>query len=129
MEFAAVYAAVLDAYARLAHAVDHREPEMHVALFTSDCVVELPGRDRIVGRDALLESRRAVAGPSMRHHVTNVIVDVGADGSSADASASVYVIHGSDRPNSEAMWRTHFRMDHEGWRIHRHRVVIDPVGQ
>jgi 3-phenylpropionate/cinnamic acid dioxygenase small subunit len=123
---------IRDTIARYAHLVDGGRFDELVALFTEDAVLEAGDQPPAHGRAALAAFLRgtgdrlaaAAHGPPLiRHHVSNVVVDVTG---TAAASARSYFLAVTERgPDHWGRYRDELALSGERWLFTRRQVRVD----
>ena len=111
--------------ARYNHAIDSGDAEAWAGTFVADGVFQLAGRDPVVGREALCEFARGLAPSSMRHFVSNLLVDVDAGGETATLRAYLALIRDHGIAMTGAYKDTLRKVDGE-WGFVRRLFTSDP---
>jgi hypothetical protein len=106
----------------------------------ANCVVASPAdRVGVTGADNVValfrQSTRLypdTGTPKTKHVMTNIIVDVAADGRSAAARSQYTVMQGTDtlplQPIVAGRYHDEFRRDGEAWSFARRNILVDFVG-
>lgn len=118
---------IQDLYARYNHAADHAAGSDWVATFTRDGVFGIPGRDPVVGVDALLAVGNAFKPGTMRHVTSNLVLEPTANGAIGRA---YLVLHSVGGGNPSTIARTGEYEDvlvkgAGGWRFAKRDVTFD----
>jgi hypothetical protein len=124
--------AIRDLVARYAHAADRGHFVELANLFAEDGVLEIAGRDPLVGRGAIVDAltgvgvelKSATAVPLIRHHVSSLAIEV--DGP-AEARAWSYFFAVTERgPDHWGRYSDRIVRDGTGhWRFAHRRVRTD----
>lgn len=126
---------IRDTIARYAHCGDSGRFQEMVELFAEDGVLEIDGREPNRGRAAILEflgaTRQTLGtvapGTFVRHHVSNVVIDLEDDGSGRAASYFFVVTHNG--PDHWGRYRDRFVRVGERWLFAHRRVRLDGRAQ
>jgi ketosteroid isomerase-like protein len=121
---------IRDTIARYAHLVDRGRIDELVALFTEDATLEAGDRPPARGRDAIRAvflgtGRRlaSAAAPLIRHHVSNVLIDVGGPDA---ATASSYFLAVTERgPDHWGRYRDRLVRQGDHWLFAHRRARAD----
>jgi len=107
-------AAIRNVLASVAYLLDARQYDRLGDVFSEDIHFENPSRLIADGLPALIEAMTAISEPALSHHITNVIVDLQADGTAACISKALTLrktgVHAAE-------YRDVVRRDGDGWRI------------
>jgi ketosteroid isomerase-like protein len=119
--------AIRDLLARYTYAGDRGRIAELAACFTSDGTLEFPGTTATgpTAISAALTGGTPSAGRSfVRHHITNPLIAVGADGESATAR-SYFLVVSNNGPDHSGTYDDRLRRDADGWRFVHRRVRVD----
>lgn len=106
----------------------------------ANCVVASPAdRTGVTGADQVLklfqQSTRLypdTGTPKTKHVMTNIIVDVAADGRSAAARSQYTVLQGTDKltlqPIVAGRYHDEFRCNNGSWSFSRRNILVDFIG-
>jgi ketosteroid isomerase-like protein len=116
---------------RYAHLVDRGRLDELLELFADDAILEIPDAEPACGHAAIREvfaraaSHLARAGgpPLVRHHVSNVVVDV-TDPAAATAE-SYFLVLGARGPDHWGRYRDRFTCTSGRWLFQHRRVRVD----
>ena len=122
---------IRDTIARYAHCGDSGRFEEMAQLFAEDGVLEIDGREPNRGHEAILrflgETKQtlgtAVPGAFIRHHVSNVVIDLDNAGEARAASYFFVVTHRG--PDHWGRYRDRFVRVGERWLFAHRRVRLD----
>jgi hypothetical protein len=117
---------VIECYARYCRYNDTGRDQAFVDLFTEDCVFEITGAIRIVGRDALLKWRlEDLKMPAGKHVTVNHIVDI--DGDRAHAVADFFFLAADSNLVTLSMgtYTTDLVRRDGAWLIERNEIAVD----
>lgn len=107
--------AVLDVLNGVAYILDSRAYDRLGEVFAADIHFDNPGRLTADGLDKLIDAFKAIANPSISHHITNVVV-VPDTGERATATSKALTIR-ADKAVAAAEYTDVVKKTAAGWRI------------
>jgi hypothetical protein len=127
--------AIRDTVARYAHCGDSGRFDEMAQLFDEEGVLEIDGREANRGRPAILrflgETRQtlgtAVPGAFIRHHVSNLVIDL--EGADEARAASYFFVVTHRGPDHWGRYRDRFVRRGERWLFAHRRVRLDGRNQ
>ncbi|GAA1006636.1 hypothetical protein Aple_030710 [Acrocarpospora pleiomorpha] len=109
---------------RVAYLLDAHEYDRLGEVFAPDVSFDNPGRLTADGLDDVIAAFKAIATPAVSHHITNVVVVGGVDGTAACTSKALALRAGGEV--TAAIYRDTVTRTDAGWRVSARR--ISPLG-